>query len=84
MILTISGSGFETGAVVRLRRSGLADIVGGAATVDKGNASLATSFILGGAQQGAWDVVVTNPNNISVTLPSAFTVEAPGQPDVCG
>jgi hypothetical protein len=72
----VSGGGFVDGAVVALRRTGEPDVVGAPAQVDVGGSAIAVTFDLTGRAHGAWDVVVTNPDATSVTLPGAFTVEA--------
>lgn len=81
-ILAIGGGGFVDGATVALRRAGHADIVADPVVVDGGGASLAASFALTGADLGAWDVVVTNPDDTSVALPASFLVEDIVAPDV--
>lgn len=78
----ISGGGFVDGAAVKLRRTGQPDIAGATATVDGGGSALSTSFNLNGSATGAWDVVVTNPDNSSLTLAAAFTVEPAQAPQV--
>lgn len=76
----IRGDGILDGAVARLVRSGEADIVGRniQLTNDAGGVGLTTIFDLRGAAPGAWDVVVTNPDGGSASLPGGFTVEAGG------
>lgn len=81
-IVMVGGSGFADGATVALRRAGHADIVADPVVVDGGGASLAASFALTADDEGAWDVVVTNPDDASVALPAAFTVEEIREPDV--
>lgn len=76
-IVIVSGSGLSTGASVRLRRSGQADIAGSPATVEPGGFSLSSSLDLSGAAAGAWDVVVTNADASAATLPGAFLVQSP-------
>ncbi len=71
---TVSGSGFVAGATVVLRQAGQSDIVGSPVSVEEGQAALTCSFNLTGAATGTWNLVVTNSNNSSVTLPGAFTV----------
>ena len=78
----VAGDGFVDGAAVRLRRSGRPDIVGTLTQVDIAGASIATTFDLTGAAQGAWDVVVTNPDATSKTLTGGFIVKAGVGPDV--
>jgi CSLREA domain-containing protein len=71
---TVSGSGFVAGATVALRRAGQTSIVASPVAVEKGQAALIASFNLTNAAAGAWDLVVTNPDNTSATLPGAFTI----------
>ena len=40
-----------------------------------------TTFDLVGKARGAWDVVVTNPDTTSQTLPGGFTIEVGRAPD---
>lgn len=81
-MLAIGGGGFVDGATVALRRAGHADIVADPVVVDGGGSSIAASFALNGADLGAWDVVVTNPDAAIVVLPAGFTVEAVVEPSV--
>lgn len=75
-----NGVSFQDGATVKLVGSG-PDIIGSNTTVP--NASvLTTTFDLTGAAPGVQKVVVTNPDDTSVTLPNAFSVEQGGQPQI--
>lgn len=76
------GAGFQTGATVKLTRSGASDIVGTQVTVSGGGSVLTTSFNLTGARPGVWNVMVTNPDTTSVTRASAFTIEQGGAAQV--
>ena len=76
----IIGSGFQNGATVKLIGSGT-DILGNNTIVLSATVLTAT-FDLIGATTGVRDLVVTNPDNSSVSLPSAFTVEQGGSPNV--
>lgn len=78
---TIRGGGFEEGATVKLTRTGQADIVGSPTGVKDGGLSIATTFDLEGRALGSWDVVVTNPNGQTRTLPSGFVVTSSGGAD---
>lgn len=71
---TIYGAGFVHGASVKLRRSGNPDIAAGPVIFENKNVLLAT-FDLKGKARGAWDIVVTNPDNISASLPNGFVIE---------
>jgi hypothetical protein len=74
-ITNLAGANFQTGATVRLTRVGEPDI--NATNVVVVNAAQITcDFDLTGAAVGLWDVVVTNPDDRSGTLPGGFTVEA--------
>ncbi|MGA2421713.1 MAG: right-handed parallel beta-helix repeat-containing protein, partial [Candidatus Acidiferrum sp.] len=70
----LSGSGFQPGATVQLQRSGQTSIMASPVAEDPGQAAILGTFNLVGAALGAWDVVVTNPDNTTVKLPGAFTV----------
>lgn len=73
--VTISGTGFQDGASVKLTRAGQADI--NATGVLVVSASQITGRLnLIHAQPGAWSVVVTNPDAQSGTLADGFTVTA--------
>jgi hypothetical protein len=70
--ITLTGTGFQSGTVVNLTRSGSADIV--ATDVQMANDALSASVNLAGASAGVWDVVATNPGGETAKLPAAFTV----------
>ncbi len=78
----VSGGGFASGATVTLRKSGQTDIVASPVTVQDGNASAGFVFDLTGKATGAWDVVATNPDGSSSTLPGAFQIDAGGSANV--
>jgi hypothetical protein len=78
----LSGGGFAPGTTVALRRAGHADIAGRPVATESAGAALTTSFDLSGAATGSWDVVVTNPDLESATLPGGFTVETPRAADL--
>jgi hypothetical protein len=61
-------------SVVRLRRTGEADIVGVNTVVDPSGTVATTTFDLRGAPRGDWDVVVEIGGTV-VTLTNAFTIE---------
>ncbi|MFH0725325.1 MAG: choice-of-anchor Q domain-containing protein [Pseudomonadota bacterium] len=71
----ISGNGFVSGATVKLAKAGQPDIAGNPVRGDTGGSAIAATFELFGVLKGPWDVVVTNPNGSSKTLPAAFTIE---------
>jgi len=71
----VAGSGFQPGATVTLARAGEPDIVGDPVTIGASGSTLAASFDLAGRGLGAWDLVVTNPDESTTTLPAALTIE---------
>jgi PKD repeat protein len=81
-ITNLAGSGFRYGATVALVRTGYSDIPGTSVFVLSGN-QITCTFDITGAEAGAWDVVVTNDDMQSGTLPAGFTVMNPA-PTVAG
>ncbi len=79
--VSIAGSDFQDGATVKLTKSGESDIQGTDVVVASGT-QITCSFDLTGAATGAWNVVVTNPDDQSATLTNGFTVTKPPAPDV--
>ncbi|MDY7080633.1 MAG: S8 family serine peptidase, partial [Chloroflexota bacterium] len=75
-ITNLAGTNFQSGATVKLAKSGESDIPGSGVTVLNSN-TIVCGLDLTGAATGAWDVVVTNPDLQSSTLPNGFTVNAP-------
>jgi hypothetical protein len=71
----VSGNGFVDGATVKLARAGQPDIAGDPVQVDAGGSAIAATFDLAGKPTGPWDVVVSNLDGTSTTLPAGFTVE---------
>ncbi len=82
VLLHVAGNGFEPGATVRLERAGQAPIDGAPVQVEAGRSSVTASVDLMGAAEGAWDVVVTNPDDVSERLDAAFVVEPSRAPDM--
>ena len=78
--VTIGGRGFQQGASVALARSGQSSITATSATFTPDGTSATAQFNLAGAADGAWDVVVTNPDGTSSTLPGGFSVAPGGTP----
>lgn len=78
----IHGTGLADGATVKLMRSGQPDIVGDPVAVAADGRTVSTTFDLVGKARGAWDVVVTNPDAGSTTLPGGFTIEEGRAPQV--
>lgn len=71
--VTISGSNFAAGATARLTQSGQADISATDVNVAT-TTTLTCDLDLTGAAPGAWNVVVTNPDDASGQLADGFTV----------
>jgi len=70
----IYGANIKPGATVKLARSGQADITGTNVSVAPNNLFITATFDLTNKQQGAWDVVVTNPDHTTATLNGGFTI----------
>ena len=68
----LTGTGLRSDTAVKLTRTGQSDII--ASAVQLIGSSLRCQVNLTGAAAGAWDVVATNPNSETSTLPAAFTV----------
>lgn len=79
---TIYGLNIQQGANVKLSRNGQADINGQNIQVAANGSSINAQFNLVGQAQGAWDVVVTNPDNTTARLAAAFTIQPLIQPHI--
>jgi C1A family cysteine protease len=79
-ITNLAGANFQSGATVKLTKSGQPDISGTSVNV-VGDSQITCDFDLNGAATGKWNVVVANPDAQSGTLPNGFTVNAPGDED---
>jgi len=81
--VTISCSYFQTLVTtsVKLTKTGESDINGTSVTVVN-DTTITCNFDLTGAAAGAWNVVVTNPDAQSGTLPNGFTVETVPPPTI--
>ena len=77
---TVIGSGLESGATIKLTGVG-ADILGANINVSNPSA-VSVAFNLSGATKGLRNLVVTNPDNSSITLAGAFTVDQGGTPNI--
>ncbi len=75
--VTISGTGFLSGATVKLTRAGQSDLTGTGVSVPS-SSTLTCSFNLTGEAPGQWDVVATNTDGQSGTLAKGFAVVQPG------
>ena len=76
-ITNLAGTGFVTGATVKLTKAGQGDIEGISVTVVS-STKITCRFDLSGAAAGPWNVVLTNPDTQGGTLANGFTVTAPG------
>lgn len=74
--VTLSGTGFANGASVSFEGAeGMAPQVTGIEVVNANTIVIKVDSAVGtGASTQVWDVRVTNPNNMFVVLPNAFTV----------
>ena len=73
-VTDLRGNNFVAGAVVKLVRSGSADIVATNVRVMAPTSILCTLPIPSDAPAGTWDLVVTNPDGQSVTFTNLFSV----------
>ncbi|MEN6341342.1 MAG: SMP-30/gluconolactonase/LRE family protein [Methanospirillum sp.] len=79
-ITSLAGAGFQPGATVRLRRAGYADIAGTSVVVLSATKIACTFVLPSNAAKGNWDVVVTNPDDQSLTLETGFAIAAAETP----
>jgi len=70
--LELSGTGFQSDTAVKLTRTGYSDLSAGSVTMV--GETLVCDFDLAAAAAGLWDVVATNPDSETYTLPDAFTL----------
>jgi len=75
-ITDLAGSNFQSGATVKLTKSGQSDINGTSVVVVNSN-KITCTFDLTGKATGPWNVVVTNPDGQSGSLADGFTVILP-------
>jgi hypothetical protein len=75
-ITNLAGANFQTGANVKLTLGGTA-IISATNTAVMSDTQITCDFDLTGAAPGAWNVVVTNPDGHSGTLPHSFYVLPP-------
>src|SRR5262249_53685573 len=71
---TITGAQFQPGALVKLVRPGIDEVLPATAAVIDATRIMAT-FDLPGVAHGLYDVAVINPNGALATLPYRFLVE---------
>ena len=75
-------SGIAPGRDGQAQTRRVPDISGTSVAVSPEGSTLTAVFALTGAAQGLWDVVVTNPDATSATLPATFRVETGVEPDI--
>ena len=79
-ITDLIGTGFMSGATVKLTKTGSPDITATGVSVVSPT-KISCTFALTGKEAGQWNVVVTNPDGTSATLPHGFTIiPQPPQP----
>ena len=74
-VSNLAGTGFEPGATVRLENA--SGVVNALSVNVISPVQIAFNMSLFGAQPGAYDVVVTNPDGSEARLESGFTVNSP-------
>jgi hypothetical protein len=74
-VTDLAGTNFQAGAGVKLQKTGEADTNAAHVTIVS-TTQITCTFDLTGKAIGAWDVVVTNPDAQSASLPGGFTVSA--------
>jgi len=80
-ITGLTGTNFATGATVKLAMTGQSDIAASHVAVAS-STQITCSFDLTGAASGTWDVVVTNTDGRSGTLPGGFIITDINSPTV--
>lgn len=76
--ITISGANFFTGAgKIKLKKIGSADIDISNASISNNSNITGDVFLANTTTLGGWDVMVTNNDSQTFTLPNAFKVRAP-------
>ncbi|MFA4825523.1 MAG: IPT/TIG domain-containing protein [Methanoregula sp.] len=73
--VTITGTNFESGATAKLTRAGYPSITATGVSVSSAT-SIGGTFNLNGADEGSWNVMVTNPGGMSGTKTGAFSIGA--------
>ncbi|MFA4848790.1 MAG: IPT/TIG domain-containing protein [Methanoregula sp.] len=71
--VTITGTNFENGATAKLMRAGYPSIPATGVSVSS-STSIGCTFSLSGADEGSWNVMVTNPGGQSDTKTGAFSI----------
>jgi PKD repeat protein len=81
-ILVVKGTGFFADGMVHLAKAGEPDIEAKGTPVVENETTIFCFFDLTGAAVGSWDVVVTNTDNQSGSLPGGFFISYPAPPQV--
>jgi hypothetical protein len=71
--VTITGTNFESGATAKLMRAGYPSITATGVSVSS-STTISCTFNLNSADEGSWNVVVTNPGGQSDTRTGIFTI----------
>ncbi len=71
--VTITGTNFENGATAKLMRAGYPSITATGVSVSS-STSIGCTFGLSGADEGSWNVMVTNPGGQSDTKTGVFSI----------
>ena len=71
--VTITGTNFENGATAKLMRAGYPSITATGVSVSS-STSIGCTFGLSGADEGNWNVMVTNPGGQSDTKTGVFSI----------
>ena len=74
----INGTGFLSGATVKLTKGGQSDIIAAIDVIT--STQIRGRISLSGADVGLWNVVITNPDSQSYALTNGFKVNPPGCP----
>jgi len=83
-VIDLAGTNFRDGATVQLMKEGAPNITAMGIPVVESETRILCFFNLTGATVGLWDVMVTNDDGQSGTLPGAFTIFYPAAPVVLG
>lgn len=76
-ITDLAGTGFRSGAAVKLSKTGESDILADSVAVES-STKVSCRLNLTGKTVGAWDVTLTNDDNQAATMSGGFKIEAPG------
>ena len=80
--ITVFGSDFSDDHSVALTRENESDIIGRVISTSGNGTEMEVRFDLSGQPQESWNLVVTNPEGLSLTLEDAFTVIEGEEPEV--